>query len=251
MPEAFEVPSTAIAHWGPMSAIAAKATSLPHPKGILPVPHEIPGPAFFPGGRGLVSNDGGVGDNLHVGGVLVLGHNYGTVGDHSDYTDARGEVEGSATWGSLKKLLREIKIPLDQCFFTNAYVGLLDRESNVGTHPGHHDPDFKEGCRQLLRTQILLQLPRLILVLGRFVPGFLSDMAPTLADWKRTDTFAGIDAAGPLRRADFGGHETVVAVLTHTSMRASNVHRRSYRDEVGLLAEEAILREAKALAGLW
>ncbi len=236
--------------WGPLSAIAAKANALRHPDGILPVPQVIPGPAFFPDGRGLVANDRSLGITLPVGGVMVLGHNYGTVADHRTYTAARGEIEGSPTWIGLRKLLQGSGIPLDRCFFTNAYVGLLDRPSGIGPHPGHRDQDFLEGCRQILVTQILLQRPRLILVLGRFVPSFLSGMAPTLADWKRTRTFARLDAAGPLRRADFGGHEAIVAVLTHTSMRGSNVHRRSYLDDTGLLVEQALLRDAKAMAGL-
>jgi hypothetical protein len=231
----------AAAGWGPLSAIAAEANSLRHPDGILPVPHVIPGPAFFPGGRGLVDNDGSLDNSLPVGGIMVLGNNYGTVADHRTYTAARGEVEGSPTWIGLRKLLNGNGIPLDRCFFTNAHIGLLDRLSGMGPHPGDRDRNFLESCRQFLRAQILLQLPRVILALWRFVPGFLSGMAPTLADWKRTKTIARLDASGPLRRTDFGGHEAAVAVLTHTSMRGSNVHRRTYLDDAGLPAEEALL----------
>lgn len=59
--------------WGLLSVIAAAAQNIRYPLGIHPVPHEIDGPAFFPGGRRLVSNDMSKGRALPVGGGSARG----------------------------------------------------------------------------------------------------------------------------------------------------------------------------------
>ncbi len=69
--------------WGPLAEIAAAARAMTHPAGLTKVPAEIPAPAFFPGGRGLVTADLRLGTDLPAGGVMVIGHNYGTVCDHA------------------------------------------------------------------------------------------------------------------------------------------------------------------------
>jgi len=235
--------------WGALAEIAAAARTIRYPDGIEPVSVEIPGPAFFPGGRGLVTSDQRVADELPRGGVLVLGHNYGTVADHTRYVRSRGEVEGNVTWRRLRRLLEEAGIGLQECFFTNAFVGLLKTDSNRGSQPGHRDPAFLADCRALFVRQLHLQRPRLLLALGRFVPNFLASLSPQLGAWSGMSRFSAVDAAGPVRAAFFDGHPVVVAALVHPCHRHITAACRSYGGDRGHMAELAMVRDGRAAAG--
>ncbi len=239
--------------WGPLTGVAAAARGIRYPAGIEPVPFPIEGPAFFPGGSGLIAGraDGGlgVGPGLPVGGIMVLAHNYGTRADHRRYARRQGEAASIMTWRGLLKLLRETAIALEECFFTNAFVGLLDAASNVGSPLGHRDPAFREACRVLLGHQVALQRPRLILSLGRFVPNFLAPLSPGLAGWQDTATFRAIDAAGPVRAARVAGHATIVVALVHPCHRHITAAHRTFDGCTGHAAELAMVRHGRRMAG--
>lgn len=239
--------------WGPLGEVAAAARDIRYPAGIEPVPFPIEGPAFFPGGSGLIASraDGGlgIGSRLPVGGVMVLAHNYGTRADHRRYARRHGESVSIMTWRGLLRLLRETAIELEECFFTNAFVGLLDAASNVGSPLGHRDPAFRDDCRSLLGRQVALQRPRLILSLGRFVPNFLASLSPDLAGWRDTTTFRAIDAAGPVRAARIAGQATVVVALVHPCHRHITAAYRTYDGRVGHAAELAMVGHGRACAG--
>jgi hypothetical protein len=63
----------------------------PHPNGIRPVFADIEGPAFFPGGTGVVA-ESRAGRDLPRGGILVLGHNFNTESSY-ERTKRRGRED--------------------------------------------------------------------------------------------------------------------------------------------------------------
>ena len=141
-------------------------------------------------------------------------------------------------------------VPLEDCFFTNVYMGLSTvGESNTGQSPGATDSDFTQSCEAFLEEQIAVQKPRVVLALGRFVPRFIASLSRDLAGWKKWRGFKALDASGPLKEGvHFGDHLATVVVLTHPSLRGSNVERRRYRGLEGHAAEGKMLEDA--LSGL-
>ena len=236
------------AGWGPLGDIAAAAQRIGYPDGIVPVPFAIEGPASFPGGSGLIDQDFAAGSRLARGGIMVLSHNYGTCADHRRYAQRRGEVAGSVTWRHLRPLLREAGIAVEECFFTCAFMGLLQSGSNCGSPPGHRDLAFRDDCRVLLSRQIALQRPRLILSLGRFVPGFLASLSPDLTGWQAANGFRALDKAGPVRAARVAGHATIVVALVHPCYRHITAARRAYEGLAGHAAELAMVERGRGMA---
>lgn len=236
-------------NYGPLAGIAAAAQHLAMPDGVRNISQEIPGPAFFPGGRGLVDANLHVGTVLPIEGVMVLGHNFGKQRDYDDAKRRGGEVQSNATWRRMRELFCEAGIGLEECFFTNALIGLLAKGANRGRHPNHDDPCFQSACRDLLQRQIYLQQPRLVLSLGRHVPSIMTSLSPNLAAWTGHEKFASLDKAGPVCRATFGTHETAIVALVHPSYRHLTAHCRRYLHYTGHKAELEMIREGRRIAG--
>lgn len=70
------------------------------------------------------------------------------------------------TWANLLPLLHEAGIAPEQCFFTNAYMGLREGAGTTGRFPGSRDEQFVERCRAFFLHQIRAQQPRVVLALG-------------------------------------------------------------------------------------
>ena len=232
----------------PVEYLFGKLKDLKYPDGLVAVPERIRGTAFFPGGHGLWRETrGGSLPHLPCGKVMVLGNNFDSECRYRKSLRAGDELS-TPTWRHLLTLLQSpgVNIRPEDCFFTNAYMGLLTGcSTNTGESPGAKDPEFKRRCRSLLAEQIAVQRPRLILALGRFVPEFLAALSPDLAEWRKWPGFQALDASGPLKRvnfADTGEQATTVVVLMHPS--AWNRQCRRYRGKVGHDAELTMLREA-------
>lgn len=239
------------------SLFIAMSNVEPYPPGVLAVPARIRGTAFFPGGCGLW-NPRRVErlPPLPIGGVMVLGHDFHSRAAFTRSFEAEGEViEGphgayrmGRTWRNLLPLLEDAGIRPEECFFTNAYMGLRESDATMGRFPGSRDPQFVERCRRFFVTQLRTQRPAVILSLGAWVPRFLAPLAPQLAGWRDKWSLDAIDAAGPVVRSTrFEGYDgrCVVVALTHPSMRGSNVRRRRYDKRVGAEAELAMLADAR------
>jgi hypothetical protein len=145
----------------------------PYPADVLRVPGCIGGTAFFPGGAGLWKLAKEPIPDFPVYGVMVLGQDF-----HSEdgfWESFRQGTEVSVTrtvptWQQLLPLLEEAAIPLKQCFFTNAYMGLRQGSTTTGPFPGARDAAFLERCRRFLLRQVEAQQPAMILALGKWVP---------------------------------------------------------------------------------
>jgi uracil-DNA glycosylase len=214
--------------------------AVPHPSGIAPAMMGIPGPAFFPGGTGVLANADNAGRTLPKGGAMVVGHNFGTVKDYETAILRGHEHLDSMTWRILLPFLRACRIEPLACFFTNALLGLLVDGSSTGSRPGHRDPRFRIDCARVLQASIALQRPSLILVCGLPAAKFLGEMTPDLAPWSSIRSFADLDEGGPVRR--FGGVPTVA--ITHPSYRPVNVRHRRFAGLIGHEAELAMVRSS-------
>lgn len=218
----------------------------PYPPSVLPVKELVKGTAFFPGGFGLWSeNNDGSFDDFPFGGVMILGHDYGSKESH-DLARKRGDELDCATWRNLMSLLNEAKIPLSQCFFTNVYMGLRKGCRNTGKFPGSSDQAFVDRCQSLLSNQIRLQHPRIILTLGIWVPRLLAPLSKELECWRSVRNFQDLDTVGALiRNCRFEGVAKPVQVvaLTHPCMRGSNVKTRRFSSHRGHAAELAMIKK--------
>lgn len=244
----------------PMKMLFDQLTSLrPYPAGVVAMPEMLPGIAFFPGGAGLWDvSPGSVWPPVPEGGVMVLGHNFGsTVYYAKCRTKWRGDWLKSPTWRNLRPMLNLAGIRLNQCLFTNAYVGLRNDGKETGLFPGANDQRFKNECQELFQIQVNIQKPRLILTLGQYIPDFISQTSDQLAPWEQYNGDFGLLDSSPSRpvadNVEFNmipDFRTVVVALVHPSMRAANASKRVYNGQTGYDVEIDMVRDAMSLAGL-
>jgi hypothetical protein len=196
-----------------------------YPWGVIPIPKpKIAGTAFFPGGSGLYLEGHSRGEvELPVGGVMVLGHNFDSEAGFSASVTRGKEKLTTGTWGRLLKLLGGAEVPVAQCFFTNAFMGLCEGDDSFD-YRGRAHGAFRMACSAFLRAQIEFQRPRLILTLGRHVPPILAELSPELSVWLRPDLrLDDFDATPLIPNAGFHlstgwTHRAVVVPLAHPSM---------------------------------
>jgi len=233
----------------------------PYPDGVVAVPARITGTAFFPGGYGLW-NPRRIEPPppLPVGGIMILGHDFHSRAAFERSFEAGGEVTDGprstyrtgSTWRNLLPLLEKAGIRPEECFFTNAYMGLREGDATTGRFPGSRDPQFVARCQRFFITQLRAQQPSIILALGAWVPQFLAPLSAQLSKWRDQRSLDAIDDAGPVvpgTRFDGYDRECVVVALTHPSLRGPNVRRRRYEKHVGGEAELAMLADARTLSG--
>jgi uracil-DNA glycosylase len=219
----------------------------PYPAGVKKVPELITGTAFFPGGRGLWNPQSAKRlPEFPVGGVMVLGHDFHSEAAYRKSLLAGTEVNGNPTWRNLLPVLDEAGISREECFYTNAYMGLRKGVSTMGKFPGSKDRGFVDRCREFLNVQIQVQRPKLILTLGSWVPAFIAATSNDLSHWGKAKSFALIDAESPMvLNAQFSeaGHTAHVIALTHPCLRNSNVGRRRFGRFRGHRAEMKMLEK--------
>src|SRR5687767_12784111 len=167
----------------------------PLPPGVVPVPHQLQGTSFFPAGIGLYRPTEELPD-FPLGGVMVLGHNWGTPGDFQRCVSAAAEPITNPTWSNLLAFLDRVNIDRSSVFYTNFYMGLMDGATSMGPFPGRSDPNFVRRCEEFLVEQVETQAPQLILVLGGHLPRPLSRLSKELRGWGEFSSFAKLDAKG-------------------------------------------------------
>jgi len=127
----------------------------------------IPGTAVFAGGSGLWRGPhcfGPLPDFFPESPVLILGHNFDSEAGYQSSRQRGGELQSSHTfWGVLLAYLKQVDIRPNQCFFTNALMGLKPGKA-TGKMPT--TPEFELQCLQFLQRQIQIVRPRFILALG-------------------------------------------------------------------------------------
>jgi uracil-DNA glycosylase len=187
--------------------------------------------------------------------VMILGQDFHSESGYRRSLAAGSESLSSPTWRNLLPVLKGAGIAPEQCFFTNAYMGLRAGNRATGRFPGARDPDFVVRCRRFLGVQIQVQRPRLIVTLGVHAPAMLAPLSAQLAPWRGAANLAAIDAAQAaiVVGARFDGTRdsaAVVVALTHPSQRRLNSGRRRYRGAERDAAEALMLEEAVRAAGV-
>lgn len=194
---------------------------------------------------------------LPKNGTLVLGHNFSNVKSYHKVVKHGGEMDRPGTWPVLISFLITCGISLEECFFTNAFMGLMETNSSVGTHEGHRDPNFREACKRVLAASIEMQQPRLILTLGPYARRFLGEVVEGLEAWRRDIPFWKFDEQ---RLSEDGldlrwgsGHRMSAVSLVHPSAFPHLIlpsHRRRFGEFIGYEAEVELVKAAKAACGL-
>jgi len=215
----------------------------PLPSGIDRISHQLQGMSFFPAGIGLFDPRA----EFPVGGVMVLGHDWGTVANFKGYVTRDEERLTDPTWKHMVLFLDSAGIERRSVFFTNFFIGLRATGKSVGEHPARGDVDYVRLCRDFLLEQVEVQRPKLMLVLGTQVPPLLAPMSDALRGWGHTRTFRELDAAGaavPRVKLHGSDHTFAAAVLVHPCHRPLNIKLRTWN---GLKGDEAEVRMVKHL----
>lgn len=207
-----------------------------YPKGVVRVPYQMGGLAFFPGGMGLWRDeDHGGPRDTPVGGIMVLGHDFHSEDGYRKSCDRGGERRTQPTWRNLIELFGKATVPFERCFFTNLCMGLRPGLATTGVFPGAHVAEFVAHCVAFLLRQIAVQRPSLLIALGMRVPSVLGRLSVELADWADVRTIRQLNGAGALRDGVRLGDSAPmrVAALAHPSLRYASVRHRRFRGETG------------------
>jgi hypothetical protein len=221
-----------------------------YPSGVLPVPWPIIGTAFFPGGFGLWNpNKQYPLPEFPVGKVMVVGHDFHSEVGYSESLSRGAESDNQPTWRNLRKLFSLAGIALEDCFFTNIYMGLRAGAETTGVFPGASDPEFVSHCLTFMAKQLVEQRPRLIITLGVNVPAVLASLSTELSEiWGKAHRLSSLNdeaaVVSPIRFADIPGYSTTAVALIHPSLRDASLRHRAYNGLIGNDAEIRMLRDA-------
>ncbi len=222
-----------------------------YPVGLVAVPPDlIRGLAFFPGGAGLwVESAEDLLPPMPIGGTMIVGNNFHNVKGFERSRKESGEnSKKNPTWRNLIRFICQTGLKKEECFFTNAYMGLLTSDSALGQSPGARDINFRARCVKFLGEQIKVVQPRLILTLGNHVPPVLAELSPDLSSWAGINKVTTLDTFGAslVYPVKFEGvkNPVVIVALTHPSQRNLNVKRRFYNGLAGEEAESALIKAA-------
>lgn len=208
----------------------------PYPLGVAKIEKQCGFTAFFPGGNGVwdeVESD-------TVPTIMVLGHDFSTESKFREMLEGLANDIDSSTWRNMINLFAEASISLEDCFFTNVFMGLRQTESMVGEFPGFKDKDFIDRNLRFLETQIKLLQPRCIITLGKYASELLASKTEDLASWRNWAVLKTPDI-GLVRDVSVSGHRCNCVAIEHPSMRNSNVKRRKYKEFKGNEAEIEML----------
>jgi hypothetical protein len=94
--------------------------------------------------------------------VMFVGHNFDSIRAHPVSKEAGGEAQ-SPFWRNLLAYLSHAGLEPEDCFFSNALMG-LKQGSTTGPTPS--TPAYKDECQAFLAEQIQIVKPSLVVALG-------------------------------------------------------------------------------------
>jgi uracil-DNA glycosylase len=201
----------------------------------------LPGPAFFPEGRGI--DDSCVREGVKPT-IMAIGHNFGCV-SYRNKIDPGGREDDQATWRNLDALLIQAGCSPAQCFRTNWFIGLLPGDKQTGRFLLKRSREYEDACRALLLKQIEAIRPRAILLLGPEVASRIHTLMPALVPWRGAKKWADIDrsAIGHSQcDVEIAGsdHCVNIAALLHPSFGMANQGRRMQNMQVPMTEVEIV-----------
>jgi hypothetical protein len=221
---------------------------LSYPDSMKMVKGEIEGRAFFPGGKGTFSNGNTVSDKD----IMILGQDFDCEANFEvSKTNKKEDINKNPTWRNLLAILKEANISPDNCFFTNAILGVRKGSLGTGKSPAFRDSNFIKDCQNFFLYQIETQKPKAIFVLGKFAAQFLSKTSSKLNCWAGIKNFKTIDQQQFQLQKNVifnNGIKSNLVLLTHPSYRPVNVSRRTYNGESGHNAELNMIKAVFIMA---
>lgn len=111
-------------------------------------------------------------------GAMILGHNFDSYENFKRARCKGTENVRKETWRGVLGRLKSAGVPLDRCFFTNAFMGLCQSKDNR-EYRGRTSQRFRSDCLSFLRCQIVAEVsdagfPRRRFSRRRFSPGMKS-----------------------------------------------------------------------------
>jgi len=111
-----------------------------------------------------------------------------------------------------------------ECFFTNAIMGMRNDDNSLGRSPAWKDIDFMEQCYTFFKTQMSEIKPKVVFILGKQVAHFVwkvyKSNSDNIGDWERIKDVKVLFESGNF-------HKTIGNVkfiyMTHPSLRPSNI----------------------------
>lgn len=160
------------------------------PPGVSPVSEWCAEPQFFPGATGLLSagswssvEPGVLGLNDFMlpvphRGVMVIGNYQASLSSYRDVLAGK-RLGFPTTWRVLRRLMADVAP--SEVFLTNAYIGLPDVGRDTAPFPT--TPEYSRRCQNLLRLELELIAPRLVVCLGVPAAKMLAAAADGLGAW--------------------------------------------------------------------
>lgn len=216
--------------------------------GLVPVPRQLPGLGFFPGGDGLWKAPGETEPtDRNPKPIMVVGSTFGSLKELNSIPFEEDRHNKSKTWEPLLTLFRNAGVPPDRCFFTNAYPGVLRGGGNVvQLHPAKLDANYMKEARGFFQAQLQHMQPRLVLFLGLLGPYVLGEDLLNQSGWAqqlhpeegKIERIGNLDLAGKsmcLNLITPGvPHPVAMALLLHPCHRAPNLRHRRLAPEMDL-----------------
>ncbi|SRR6266851_1868479 len=186
-----------------LDSLSELLLACPYPSQMEHIDCGILGAGYYPGAQGFSGRS-------PEGGVMLLGRDFGTKSYYDRLSGTPAKDETAPTWQRTK----EHYFPSFQgvpIWCTNYLLGVRKSGSAMGNVKKHIDPrewePYERHCWNFLQSQVLLQRPRLVLVLG----------VPNRQDLTTASRF-GKNFSEEVRhtfRDDEGQHTAVVALLDH------------------------------------
>ena len=208
--------------------------------GLVPVPRQLPGLGFFPGGDGLwKAPDQSEPTNRKPKPIMIVGSTFGSLAELGSIPFEEDRLDSRKTWAPLISLLQAAGIAPDQCFFTNAYPGVLAGTGNVVTlHPAKLDSRYLKEARDFFQEQLKLMQPRIVVFLGLLAPFVLGERILQQCGWAqmlhpsegKIQSITKVDEAGmshcPNVRISGLSHPVTLALVLHPCHRTPNLKLR-------------------------
>jgi hypothetical protein len=121
---------------------------------------------FFPGQRGFS------GPKFPVGGVMMVGNNFASLAGWLRYSANLDYHDTTTTWNRLNGLiLPATEVCLEEFWFTNFSLGVMDVDSETYTFPPKSRKDLK--FKTVFEKFVVAMRPRLIVALGGDVASYI------------------------------------------------------------------------------
>jgi hypothetical protein len=226
----------------------AKELSYPE-KFAVPITERLERMAFFPGGKGTIDKS----DSISGKPFMFVGQDFDCDQGFADTKNIKEvDIDKIPTWRNLKDVLKDANIKPQDCFFTNAIMGLRVSHTASGKSPTFKAPTFIKENQDFFLKQIQVQKPKVVFALGIQVVKFLSGTSKSLEGLSTIKSFPDLDQKemAVVSDVDFDGHICVLAILLHPSFRGPNLRHRSYKGLQGDQAEKQIIKDTLTASGI-